>query len=681
MKQRLLLAGFGMALFLSSCKKESTTDPTDPVVSSDALAPDGFNFSTSKNVSLDLRLRTNDDQPLTGVLVNVYSKSEKPSLLYSAFTDVNGQISETLNIPARLDSLIVDAAYIGLMRNAVAVINNGAVSATLGGKTGFSGNIIPVEGNSTGRYGVNPARTADVLGTTVVSYFGSYDNNGRPVVLETPDVISAELLSYINTSLPESRAVPNFHPEYLSSSAETNLNIEKTSDVWITFVHEGAGYMNSLAFYTYRTGTPPQALSDIDSIKLVIPNASLSGSGGAMRSGDKVLLGRFQPGTSIGFVLLQNAWNSTAHTVNANATKFFSDDILNNEKPTFKRHTVLLHDDKHKLFLTSFEDLQRDGGASDEDFNDLVFYATSNPVEGIALRNVKPIDVPTDADGDGISDVYDKFPNDPKRALVKYFPSDESWGTLAFEDIWPYTGDYDLNDLVVDYHYTSVVSGQNKTVEMLADFAIRGVGAAQKNGFAVQLPVSPDKISSITGQRFTSNYITTTANGTEAGQSKAVFVPFDDPKALINTTSVFVNVYNGRTYVKSDTAHVQINFTTPLAASDLGTAPYNPFLISGQRRGYEIHLPGNKPTDKADLKLLGSGRDNSDAAKNKYYLSANNWPWALSFVESFDHPTETSKITSAYSNFQKWAKSGGVNNADWYMNKTGYRAQSLIYIR
>lgn len=679
MKQRLFLAAF-FATALFSCVKDTTADSPTPVAPSDALAPDGFTFATSKDVTLDLRLLSNDEQPLPGVPVSVYSKEEKPSLLFSAFSDAAGQIKATINIPVRFDSLVIDPAYIGLLRNATAVITNNNVSATFGGKAVYAGNIVPAESTSTARTaGVNTGRTAGSLGTTVISYFGSYDNNGRPLVLETPDVISPEVLSYVNTSLPESKAVPSYHPEYLSSSATTNLNIEKTADVWITFVHEGAGYLNSLGFYTYPTSRPPQTLADIDSIKVTIPNASLLGSSGTMRSGDKIYLGRFAPGVSIGFVLFQNAWNSTTHTVNTNAIKYFTDDILNNENATFKRHTVLLNDSKHKLFLTGFEDQQRDGNSSDNDFNDLVFYATSNPVEAISIQGVKPIDVPGDKDGDGITDVYDKFPTDPTRALIQDFPSAEGWGTLAYEDIWPYTGDYDLNDLVVDYHYTNIANGQNKTVEMQANYAIRGVGAAQKNGFAVQLPIAPSRISSITGQKFTSNYITTAANGTEAGQSKAVFVPFDDPKALINTNSVFVNVYNGRTYIKSDTAHLVINFVSPVAASELGSAPYNPFLIAQQLRGYEVHLPGMQPTDKANMKILGTGKDNSIPSKNRYFLTANNWPWAMGFVERFDHPTESSKITSAYTNFQKWAKSGGTTNVDWYLNKAGYRTQNLIF--
>lgn len=678
MKHRFLFALFGSAV-LASCVKDPGVTPAPTPDNSDAIAPDGFNFSTSKTVALDVKLLTNDNQPLAGVLVNVYAKSAPERSLFSAFTDANGRIAANLTLAAHVDSLLIDPAYVGLMRNATAVIKNSGVQATIGGTEGFGGDIVLTEGRFAGA-GINTARQAGVLGTTVYTYHTPYDNSGRPTVLATSDVISSQLLSFVNTSLPESKPVPTYHPEYLSNNAETNLNIVKLADVWVTFVSEGAGYLNTLGYYTYPTNQPPQSIGDIDSIKLVIPNASLVGSSGNMRSGDKVHIGRFPAGTSVGFVLLQNAWNASTRTVNTGAVKYFADDALNNENTGLKRHTVLLYDDQHKLFLTGFEDQTRSTGGSDNDFNDLVFYSTSNPVDGISQQNVKPIDQPGDDDNDGVTNVYDKFPTDPTRALIKYFPAEDVWGTLAFEDNWPHTGDYDLNDMVVGYRYTYITNGQNKTVEMFGDYTVNAIGASYNNGFGIQLPFAPAKVSSVTGQQFSASYVTTASNGTEAGQTYATVFPFDDPRNLLHTQG-FVNVYNGRTVTKSDTAHVKISFASPLTATEMGTAPYNPFIVIGQTRGREAHLPGAKPTDKADTKLFGTGKDNSNAAQNRYYLTANKWPWALSFVEPFEHPTEANNISKAYLKFLTWAGNGGTTNTDWYLNKSGNRNASFIFVR
>jgi len=488
------------------------------------------------------------------------------------------------------------------------------------------------------------------------------------------------LLSFINTSLPESKPVPTYHSDFLSAGAVNDINVIKKADVWVTFVSEGAGYYNTLGYYTYPTNDPPTTQADIDSIHIIMPNASLAGAGGAMLSGDKVYLGRFNPDISIGFVLLQDAWNSNNRKVSTNAVKFFTHDELNTAETNtaMSRHAVLLYDNVNKLFLTGFEDQTRSNGSSDNDFNDLIFYTTSNPVEAISTAGVTLIDKPADTDGDGVTDVNDKFPNDPARAYIQYYPAETTWGTLSYEDLWPSTGDYDLNDMVVGYRYKYIRNAQNNTVEMYGDYAIRAIGATFINGFGVQLPVAYSKVSTVTGQKLIANYISKNANGTEAGQTNAVIIPFDDTRALYPSGG-FLNVATGATYANADTAHVYIGFTTPLTSTELPAGVYNPFLISSQRRGYEVHLPGNQPTNKADKKLFGTAQDNSSISSNRYYLSAQNWPWALNFVEDFDYPTETDNISKAYLNFLTWAQSGGAQNADWYKDISGYRNSNYIY--
>lgn len=681
MKKIILPALFITAL-LGSCKKtDSTTTPQIPAPDNEVMGANGFNFSTSKTISVNIRLLTNDDQPLKGVLVNVYSTSNTSGPLFTSLSDNNGYVSGTLNVPAYMDSLIVDPAYIGLMRNAIGVIKSNSINGTIGGANAFSGDFIANDdgiGNNLKGNGVSVDNGgAGTLGTTVYSYLNTYDYLGRPNNLATSAVISSQLLSFINASLPEQKPVPTYHPDFLTQNAVTNLNIEKTSDVWITFVHEGAGYYNSLGYYKYQTNNPPKVAGDIDSIKIAIPNASLLGSGGNMRSGDKIYLGKFAAGTSVGFVLLQNAWNSTTRVVNTNAVKYYADDALNTEKTGYKRHTVLLYDNTNKLFLEGFEDLQRDNNASDNDFNDLIFYASANPVDAISTNRVNPIDQPIDTDGDGVTDIYDKFPNDASRAYIQYFPSATTRGTLAFEDLWPSTGDYDLNDLIVTYKYTFINNALNKTIEIDADYAIQGIGATMKSGFGVQFPFTHDKVSSVTGQKLSTGSIKQNTNGTEASQTKAVIIPFDDPQSLI--PQLYANTVNGQNHLASDTVHIKMLLSTPLSAADLGTAPFNPFIICNQMRGYEVHLPGQKPTDKADTKVFGTADDITSPSKNIYYLNKSNGPWALSFTEPFDYPAEGNNISKVYNYFLQWAQSGGTLYIDWYKDLPGYRNNNLLY--
>ena len=672
---------FGAAIALVSCKKDSgNSGQTD----AQPIAPNSFNFATTKEVSIDVKLLTNNNQPLSGVMVNVYSSLTDRSgkSLLSVLSGSDGSIKATLNIPVYIGTLYIDPAYVGLIRNAKAVISGNSIVGVIGGNTGFSGDIVENNDEDSLTVANTVTGTTTGRGNSSTKYdYVPYDYNGRPTNLVSPsDVISSTMLSFINTSLPESKPVPTYHPEYLSASAVNDIDIVKKADVWVTFVSEGAGYYNTLGYYTYPTNNPPATQADIDSIHIIIPNASLAGAGGGMFSGDKVYLGRFNSDVSIGFVLLQDAWNSTNRKVNTAATKFFTHDYLNTtETSTSKqRHAVLMYDDVAQVFLTGFEDQTRTGGSSDEDFNDLIFYTSANPVDAISKQGVALVDKNVDSDGDGVPDATDKFPNDAIRAYINYYPAENTWGTLAFEDLWPSTGDYDLNDMVVGYRYKYIKNAQNSTVEMYGDYALRAVGATFINGLGVQLPVAYSKIKTVTGQKLIANYITKNSNGTEAGQTNAVIIPFDDTRALYPNGG-FTNVVQGATYFVSDTAHVYVGFTTPLSVTDLPVGAYNPFLISNQRRGYEVHLVGYKPTEKANKALFGTAQDNSSVTNNRYYLSAQNWPWALSFVEDFDYLSEANNIADGYLNFLNWAQSGGTQNTDWYKNITGYRNSNYIF--
>lgn len=687
------------AAALASCKKDGTTLPEPEPLTQ--IAPEGFNFSTTKNVSLDLSLKTNNDEALPGVVVSVYLP-EGSEPIYKAITNSSGQIRGTLTVPASVSRLVIDPAYVGLIRNAQATVSaSNSITVTIGGRDGYSGDIVPEEVTTANAAKVAKLSSIIPGGATIsasptIAYPSPYTSSstaivntstypfrlGRPIYLESsPDVIKASLLSYVNASLPEGSALTRTHPEYLSSTAVPDLRINATSDVWITFVSEGAGLLNSLGYYTYPTNSPPARVDDIGKITLIFPNSSSVGSSGGLRSGDKVKLGRFNAGTSIGFVLLQNAWNPTGGVL-TNTVKFYSNPNFNPETTAATRkHTVTLYDDVHKLFLIGFEDLNRQT-ESDNDFNDLVVYATSNPVTAISTGGVPAIDKGGDNDGDGVQDQLDAFPDDPSRAYVSYYPSQTGTVSIGFEDNWPSQGDFDLNDLVVNYRYTFTSNAQNQVVDMKGEFTPVAAGASYRNGFAVQLPVAASAVRSVTGQQNISNYISFAANGVEAGQSNAVIVPFDNHEALLKNpdNSFFVNVTPEKAKVTGTTATVMVTFTSPVPASNLQVSRFNPFLISNLRRGYEIHLPGFLPTDKADDKLFGTADDASRPSAGKYYLSRENYPWAINFAGTYNYPVELKPVTEAYPHFADWASSGGTSYTDWYSNTAaGYRDASKIY--
>ena len=220
-------------------------------------------------------------------------------------------------------------------------------------------------------------------------FLGDYTSNGTPLYLESPgDNVSVETLQMIDDSLPESYPVPDYNPHYISSGYDTDVQLDADADVWVTFVSEGAGYRNVLGFYTYDLNNPSPTAPQPEDITIIFPNASAIGSGGGLQVGDKVKIGTFPAGTGIGWVLLANAWNSGSSTVGSGHWQLYSNPDYNPEaQESLRYHNVLLNDPDNERVILGFEDIRRDYGSCDNDFNDAIFYVTANPYSAIRTTN------------------------------------------------------------------------------------------------------------------------------------------------------------------------------------------------------------------------------------------------------------------------------------------------------
>jgi hypothetical protein len=213
--------------------------------------------------------------------------------------------------------------------------------------------------------------------STQYQLLGTYDSTGKPDYLTSSDTISPSLLSFIDSTLPDGKNLPIRHPELFTSTAIADIIVTHQSDVYVTFVSEGAGLTNSIAFYTYPTNQPPASANDIKIITYVFPNA---GHLTSLQPGDKVNIGRFNVGTTIGFLIMENGWNLTTKALDNNVVHFCTDDILNPEvDPNLKRHAVLLNYTPENKELIGFEDTNRTESQCDNDFNDVVIYCTVTP--------------------------------------------------------------------------------------------------------------------------------------------------------------------------------------------------------------------------------------------------------------------------------------------------------------
>lgn len=661
-------------MILASCHKDTNLPNTNSGTTKDLKIPEGFDFKTTHDVNLSVLVK-NSTMTMSSVPVKVYlddpGPSEEPNLearLIGTFASGDdGRIDVKFRLPSFMDTVFLRTDFVGL-ESLVAVPIFGGTAVYHYGEGTYS---LPIT------FSTNP-QAGQKSGLTY-TYLGAYNSQGVPGYLTTPrDVITQDFLKDVNASLPENQRLPVSHPDYLAVGNEGDIVLNEEADVWITFVHEGAGYLNSLGYYLYDISNPPKTAAEINKYNVIFPNASYSGSGGGLTSGDKVFLGRFPGGKAIGWFLVPYGWNGGKVS---GSKVYYSEPGFNPESNvTKKQHTVLLYDTKRSVLLLGFEDLDRMSG-SDEDFNDCVFYVTANPVRAVDISRVPPMDTPSDRDKDGITDTFDDYPDDKNLAFNYFYPAKGVFGTFLAEDLWPGLGDFDFNDLVVDYNFNQVADPKNQIKQMTIQLKTKAIGASYRNGFGIQLPISADAVESVSGYNVNGDYVKLRGNGVEAGQSKAVIVAFEDAYDVLSYsgTGTGVNVIPGNGWTEPKTITINVVFNTSQTIAAMGQAPYNPFLIVDGSRGKEIHLSGHLPTDLADLSYFGQSHDASNPLAGKYYKSKQNLIWMMDLPGSFEYMIEKNDIIKGYTKFGAWAESGGVLFPDWYLDKPGYRNSLLIY--
>ena len=688
-------------LFNFSCKDDPiNTDNND---NEDTEFLQFHNYATAKDYVYDIDLNLVKGQEIGSIHYHIFA--EDP------FVYVDGVNTEML----KTDVSPIEAGYTCPYGCATGVISMPVhtdqvyiVSMSIGAPHVVIGEIAGNTIRGYAREQVSPDNTTkstksnnSITAPNTSCWFG-WDNSGVPNNLLLKDNISSQLLMDLSYTLPEGVSILSTHPSWVQSNTTTSLQLIAQCSIDLTFVYEGAGFLNTVGYYYYPTGNPPTNLNNYPKY-VAFPNASLPGSGGNLAAGSKIKLkywdgthytDTFPANTTVAWFLFSNGYTaSPKYQVSPGYYTICSNPSLNPESnPTLKQHNILINDTIGKHILVSFEDMRRDQG-SDNDFNDVIFYATPNPFSAASITNIPNLPVYKDTDGDDVPDQFDEFPNDPKLAHTVHYPGNlqtnpNAWGTLAFEDLWPCAGDYDMNDQVVQYNIVNYTNAQNNVVHTTGTLNLQAIGAKYKNGFGMQLGISPNTISSISikGGNMNHNTFKLQSNGTESGQSKANIIFWDDAFAMFNSPAgLFINTDMNKNKVAYKTVSFQINYTTPQYPGNLTTPPFNPYIIidSGSgTRAKEVHLAGFKPTDLADKTLFSTCNDKTNIGLNRYYVGANNMPFALSIPAPFIYPKETLNIKNAYLHFWDWTLSNGSSYKDWYFNTaSGYRNNSNLYTK
>lgn len=622
-------------LLFVSCRERNLYegDPEDEGLDIENL----FDFSTAQSVTLDVKY---DVAAQTQLNVEVYTQNPlvdgplgdkvKDRTVNPAFagqTNKGGQLQCTVNISAATQKLYLYSPNLVAPTLVVGDIVNGKV--TIANATEYEDAPAPMSASTrastSGSYYKNWKTRSVVPGRLL----GTWDAQGKPnYLLAERRAFTSEFMGKLDELLP---ADDNMEA---TSFLYKTMTLKEAANVDMYFVsHAFPERHNALAYYSFAPGeTHPNQLNTDKILTIVFPDLAST----SLQQGDGVRLKYkdgselFPAGSTIGWVLLVDAYKN--NTFESPCNLLYSWKAFNGyDFPFVDENDAVMRNRPHMgafrlgdNVVLSFED-QPWGRGKTANYRDDVFVLNANPITSY------PDDLPD--------------PDDP----AKNSASQE--GIYLFEDKWPATGDYDLNDVMVKYKSTIFFDNEGRifNFEHTYTFVHERNGATYQNAFGIQLGdgITRDNIESCTFD----DGVDFSGRGLDPALDVATFMVFNDGRASIGKTVT-----------------MKVKLKKPITQLDV---KYNPFIVVkglNETDRTEVHLRNFKPTAKANMSLFGTDGDLSDPTKNLYYVSNDNHPFALDVLttDEFRVPVEKEPIEYTYPQFTNWAKTMGAENKDWY---------------
>lgn len=650
----LTIAAMAMAA-AAGCSHDNPTPSPEPPAKGGEF--NEFGFTTTVPVTLCVDYGDMDGMP-SNVYFEVYdtcpvketetayARIAGTEPLYAGYTDGQGRFEGTIELPSyiRKAYVLTPAFY---ARTLLEATRSGDM-LTASAESGAPANAAPAS-----------TRAKEYHSTAVErdgwkTWLGSYDTTYGSIGYEYKGDLKVKnygaLLKAHASVFDTTKKCPE---EYRSSR---DLYLEKSAEVVITLLGSNTCWNSSMGYYYYKTGNKPKSLADAD-VVMIFPNTQdgrWSNSPWESRLYQGVERGTavqliyypeiadgskagattvFPADYRIGFVLATNAWTNRLRAGDKKYRAATSDGLsVNNNGVAYQtpRTAVFRYTDKKSginSVLFSFEDHN-----NDENFSDVVFTMTSNPVD--AVTDIPSVDV-----------------NDGKKT------ANVLRGIYAFEDLWPSRGDYDMNDVMVRSDYEKVFNEKGIFEEsfMLKTFANF---AGNANGLAVTLTGAAADAKLEFSVR-------------KPGAETFEAADFErDGKVVLLTPDVKETM--GATY------RITAKYDAPVAEAQAGTI--KPFIYRTDRDGltagkrWEVHIPYEAPTARAEMSFFGTNDDKSIPEKGIYYVRAENYPFAFflsgandgDVAKLLDQTNEKSPIDQVYPAYAEWAATNGEKNKDWY---------------
>ena len=616
--------------------------------------------------------------------------------IYEDYTDKSGRFNQTVELPAYAKHLyVVTGNFFVTERLMETDVQNGGAKATAkSAGTRAASRAVTRRGAQTNDVSKMPQLSFNVddngnkIGERVYQDWqtplGTWDDrSGAPSYLIDKSKVDQELIfsdedmeglyATVSQVLNANKACRKTYRDH------EDLVLDKASEVTITMLGGSTCWNSSLGYYYYEVGKEPTDTKDLNIIML-FPNTQdgnwarfdsrkndYNGNIGVNRGdaiqlmyypniadGDlSVVSNVFPANTKIGFILKSHGWgmqgedyvikgiaeNDRKYNVWGASTPGLSyckvpAGFENKKSPyqypnpdgdsrsaKFAYKTV----DGGKYAIVSFED-----ACNDEDYDDVIFA-------------LKPIDA------------FKPLPEIESDRVV-------TEGVYAFEDLWPAQGDYDMNDVVVDFKHEREMTRNNtnenfKTIYQTFYLTTYQNYVTLVSGLALKLN---------TKKKPTSIVMKKIASGSDDEET----VTFENDGSIYYLTND-VKAELGTTYI------LELFYKDGVGKDDL--ASVEPFIFRKEvnDQEWEVHIPYEVPTAKMDFSYFGKGDDASKVNDNIFFVRSGNYPFAFYLagvnIDAFKdtillRANESKMIDKLYPDFLDWSLSKGTEKPQWYLS-------------
>ena len=706
MKKSTMMLLTLMSVMMFSCKDKDLYDPNAVKPGEEQKVANTFDFSTVQDVMLTVDYSAfNTHGP---VFFSIYHENpfvgegedehldENIKPIYEDYTDKNGRFNQTVELPAYAKHLyVVTGNFFVTERLMETDVQNGGAKATAkSAGTRAASRAVTRRGAQTNDVSKMPQLSFNVddngnkIGERVYQDWqtplGTWDDrSGAPSYLIDKSKVDQELIfsdedmeglyATVSQVLNANKACRKTYRDH------EDLVLDKASEVTITMLGGSTCWNSSLGYYYYEVGKEPTDTKDLNIIML-FPNTQdgnwtrfdsrkndYNGNIGVNRGdaiqlmyypniadGDlSVVSNVFPANTKIGFILKSHGWgmqgedyvikgfaeNDRKYNVWGASTPGLSyckvpAGFENKKSPyqypnpdgdsrsaKFAYKTV----DGGKYAIVSFED-----ACNDEDYDDVIFA-------------LKPINA------------FKPLPEIESDRVV-------TEGVYAFEDLWPAQGDYDMNDVVVDFKHEREMTRNNTTENFKTIYQTFYLTTYQNyvtlvSGLALKLN---------TKKKPTSIVMKKIASGSDDEET----VTFENDGSIYYLTND-VKAELGTTYI------LELFYKDGVGKDDLASVEPFIFRKEANDQEWEVHIPYEAPTAKMDFSYFGKGDDASKVSDNIFFVRSGNYPFAFYLagvnIDAFKdtillRANESKMIDKLYPDFLDWSLSKGTEKPQWYLS-------------